>query len=258
MTPARSVRSSVVRATAGVLAAVSLGAAVAHGQDGRDALVAGLRAGDVEARRAAVMRIAETGDSSLAAALVPLLEDRAEVVRATAAGALGRLRSRATVEPLAARLGREKRVFVRKSIASALGEIGDATAVAPLVARIGREKDREARAALVTALGRIGDRAAVLPLRERLGDRDEFVRREAVRALGLVGDASAVPDLARLLARDREADVRRHAAEALARIGGAEARDALALAVRDPDPYVADIAFDALRRLGGQTPPGGN
>jgi hypothetical protein len=30
------------------------------------------------------------------------------------------------------------------------------------------------------------------------------------------------------------------------------------LAVRDPDPFVAAIAFDALRRLGGQTPPGGN
>lgn len=251
MTSARAVRSSVVGATAGALVIVSL-AAARYAQSppvaDRAALVAGLRSTDVEARRDAIIRIGNNGDPSLGGALVPLLDDRAEVVRATAAGELGRLRARDAVEPLAARLAREKRVFVRKTIAYALGEIGDAAAVAPLAARLGRERDREARAALVTALGAIGGRAAVPPLRERLRDKEPFVRREAARALGRIGDPAVVRDLVGMLARDREADVRRHALEALDRIGGPDARAAIASAVRDPDPYVADAAFDAARR----------
>jgi HEAT repeat protein len=75
------------------------------------------------------------------------------------------------------------------------------------------------RRAAAVSLGQIGSREAVPVLIETLSDaRAPYdVRREAARALGLIGDPAAVPALRSVLAH--------------------------------PDPYLSEIAFEALRKL---------
>jgi HEAT repeat protein len=204
----------------------------------------------VETRRDAAARLGALEDAGATGGLVRLLEDPSEIVRATAAGQLGRRGDPSSAAFLASRLGRERRAFVRKEIAYALGAVADRSATAPLVARLEREKDREVRAAIAHALGEIGDSAGVAPLMRLLGDKDEFVRRQAVVALGRLGGPADT--IAERLSGDASPDVRRHAAEALGRLGGPRAASALEGALRDDDPYVAAAAAAALDRLKGE------
>lgn len=245
---ARSVTCTVALAGA-CLVVMPRPAALGQTEAERSAVAASLRSPDAETRRDATMRLGARGDAGAASLIAPLLDDSVEVVRATAAGTLGRLRARDAVGALVARLAREKRPSVRKEIAYALGEIGDRSAVGPLTERLARERDKEVRAATVTALGAIGDVTSVATLSARLGDKEAFVRREAARALGRVGDRSAVPALVDRLASDVESDVRRHAAEALGRLGDERARGPLTTATQDSDPYVVAAAIEALAAL---------
>ena len=205
----------------------------------------------VETRRDAAVRLGSLEDRSATAGLVRLLEDPSEIVRATAAGQLGRREDPTAVPFLASRLGRERRPFVRKEIAYALGAVGDASAASPLATRLERERDREVRAAIAHALGELASPLSVAPLVRLVGDKDDFVRRQAVVALGRIGAGAPVDLLVDRLERDESADVRRHAAEALGRLGGPRAAGALEAARRDPDPYVAAAADAALDRLKG-------
>ncbi|HVF49902.1 MAG TPA: HEAT repeat domain-containing protein [Pyrinomonadaceae bacterium] len=173
---------------------------------------------DVEERRDAVQRLGAMArpESSRAAAVA--LRDSSAIVRATAARAVLSLpatEAQALLRPLL----QDKDEFVRRETAYALGAIKVRAAVGPLVIVLARDKSAAVRGAAAVALGQIGSREAVPALisvlaNERAGDD---VRREAARALGLIGDPSAVPALRAVLT----------------------ARD----------PYLSQIAHDALRKL---------
>jgi HEAT repeat protein len=72
----------------------------------------------------------------------------------------------------------------------------------------------------------VGGRGGLRVLLDLLGDRDPQIRRGAVQSLGTLGDAAAVPFLARLLNDDDE-ELQVAAVGALGRIGSAEAVPAL-------------------------------
>lgn len=84
---------------------------------------------------------------------------------------------------------------------------------------------------------------------DRLMDRSSYVRREAVEALGLQRDATAVPSLALLLTTDRSIRVRAACAEALGWIGDPAAVPDLITALRDEHASVRAAAENALRRI---------
>lgn len=90
------------------------------------------------------------------------------------------------------------------------------------------------------------------------------IQRNAVIALGHFRDASAVPDLGRLLAQDPRPEIRGTAAWALGRIGGAEAVSLLRKAAeRETDERALDEVRHALAALGEagretDLPPSGN
>jgi len=88
--------------------------------------------------------------------------------------------------------------------------------------------------------------AALLPL---LADKDEFVRRETAYALGETRSRTAVEALATALARDKEAGVRGAAAVALGQIGDPAALPSLRAALATRDPYLSEIASEAIRKL---------
>lgn len=163
-------------------------------------------------------------------ALLPLLADKEEFVRQEAAYALGRTRSRSAVSALIERLATDKKDGVRGAAAVALGQIGDEAAVVSLAQVLSpgasstggksrKEQNIFIQRAAAVSLGQIGSRVGVPALLAVLEDETsaDDVRREAARALGLIGDPAAEAALRKvLMARDAYLSFTAH--EALGRI----------------------------------------
>jgi len=81
-----------------------------------------------------------------------------------------------------------------------------------------------------------------------LGDRDADVRRNAVEALGAVGNSRAVESLLATL-DDEEWEVRWYVADALGRIGDPKAIPALEKAINDSDKDIRNMAKAALHEI---------
>ena len=106
----------------------------------------------------------------------------------------------------------------------------------------------EARRAASEALVNIGS-PAISPLIDALKDNNPDVRWAAIRALGKLGDPSAVKPIIKAL-RDEDSGVRKTAAEALGKIGDARATVALIAAVDDEDWSVRQAAVESLGKVG--------
>jgi HEAT repeat protein len=168
-----------------------------------------------------------------AAGLIPLLSDKEEFVRQQTAYALGQTRSRSAIAPLVERLS-DKQDSVRGAAAVALGEIADATAVTYLS----------------TLLSRQAGLATPKKGKKSKPEQNPFVLRAAAHSLGQIGNRAALPALLLALqAETMEDDVRREAAWALGRIGDGSAIPVLQQALTARDPYLAEIAQEALTRI---------
>ena len=100
----------------------------------------------------------------------------------------------------------------------------------------------------VVALGRIGDAGAIPHLVAALKDPAKCVRRRAVEALGKMGNDAAVVPLVEVLS-DRVPQVRAEAVKALGRLGDASVVPVLNERLADPDWEVRVYAARALGRL---------
>jgi HEAT repeat protein len=221
---------------------------------------------DTEERRDAVTRLGAMARVDSSRAALPALKDAAVIVRATAARAILSLpenEAAAALLPLLA----DKNEFVRREAAYALGQTRSRTAVEALSTALARDKEAGVRGAAAVALGQIGDEAAVPVLTEAIGRRiartgflnritfrrteeNEFVRRASAVALGQMKSRAAVPALINALANERAGDdVRREAARALGLIGDPAAIPTLRAALAARDPYLSEIASEAIRRL---------
>ena len=170
------------------------------------------------------------------AALLPLLRDRDEFVRRETAYALGETRSRAAVPALIATLTGDKKPSVRGASAVALGLIGDEAAVIPLTQIVARRTPASS--------------GLLRRVRRRPSEENEFVRRAAAVSLGQIRSRVAVPALITALTDERaDADVRREAARALGLIGDPEAAAPLRAVLNARDPYLSHLAYEALRRI---------
>lgn len=231
-----------------------------------------LTSAEFEERRDAVMRLGAMGRPEASRAAAAALGDRSPVVRATAARAVLSL-TPSEAAGLILPLLSDRDEFARREAAYALGLARDPSAVAALAAALEADREASVRGAAAVALGQIGDPSAApflagslarrLPPRvgrerprRRRVEQDEFVRRAAALSLGQLRSREAVPVLIESLADERAPDdVRREAARALALIGDPSALPALRAAVTSRDPYLARLAFDAVRSLEAQTPP---
>jgi HEAT repeat protein len=198
--------------------------------------VPALRDSEISVRVAATHAVLALPADEAAALIIPLLGDRkSEFVRREAAYALGETRSPVAIEPLLTALARDKEAGVRGAAAVALGQIGDARAVTALSAALDR---------------RVPGSGLLKRITRGTTEENEFVRRAVAEALGRIGNRAAVPALIAALTNERAGDdVRREAARALGLIGDPAAVPALRSVLTAPDPYLARIAFDVLRRL---------
>jgi HEAT repeat protein len=225
-----------------------------------------LASGDAEERRDAVTRLGAMARADSSRVALPALKDSSVIVRATATRAILSLPAGEAAAALLPLLS-DKNEFVRREAAYALGETRNRTAVEALATALARDKEAGVRGAAAVALGQIGDEAAVPVLTEAIGRRiartgflnritfrrteeNEFVRRSAAVALGQMKSRAAVPALISALANIRAGDdVRREAARALGLIGDPSAIPTLRAALTARDPYLSEIASEALRKL---------
>ncbi len=233
-----------------------------------------LSSGDVEERRDGVTRLGSMHHPDASRAALPALKDPMPIVRATAAVAILNLPAEESSIHLVPLLS-DKAEFVRREAAYALGRTRSGTAVPFLVEHLNTDKEDGVRAAAAVALGQIGNQAAVLSLssvldpqlgsteagkkKKRRKEQNPFVLRAAVNSLGQIKSSVAVPVLIALLGDEKaHEDVRREAANALGMIGDTSAIPALQSVLNSADPYLAEAAYNAVRRLSKPPVPGGH
>ncbi len=193
-------------------------------------------------RDAAGEALGKLGDHSAVAALIRRLDPGPAAVQSNSPG----LVVGDSQTPLPEWVRRER---TERDIATvrSLGALRDASAVGPIVNQGLGSNDLELRIASAVALGKIGDAAAVpalenvlqdyyraaptnddravviqspasAPSVEKFDERQAYLRTAVVRALGEIGDPSAVPVLKRAFYNDNNSIVRDEAADALSRI----------------------------------------
>ena len=129
--------------------------------------------------------------------------------------------------------------------------------VAKLLSALRHPEPTRAGLAIDILAGKLHEPRAVGPLIELMNTAfDPFIRAQAARGLGLIGDRDAIPSLAQVLSNpDAPLSARCEAACALGRIGGEEAELALSQAFSDPRASIAEAAWEAYQTLRGLDPP---
>jgi HEAT repeat protein len=178
-------------------------------------------------RRLALKRRDTDGRTRVAATLTALLESRSELTRRVAADALFLdLREPGVRLSLTTALGREKAPAVKAALLRQLCYGPTAETERTAIALLGLPSAEAVRSQAVNCLGRgPPSEKAVNALRAALrSDTSPAVRGDACAALGALGVAAAIPDMARML---EVADVGSRCAAALAALGSAPAYAAL-------------------------------
>lgn len=221
-----------------------------------------LNSSEMEERRDAVMRLGSMRLPAASRTVLPALNDESPMVRATAAQAILSLGPTESVSNLLPLLN-DKDEFVRREASYALGLTRSHDASAALSERLLNDKDDGVKAAAAIALGQIADEAAVVALvgtlapqlsapanKKRKSEDNVFVLRAAAVALGQIRSRAGTAALISVLNNEKlPSDVRRESARSLGLIGDQDAVPALRAASTAADPYLAEIAIEALRKL---------
>ena len=109
--------------------------------------------------------------------------------------------------------------------------------------------DKNLQKEAIIALGNIGDAAAVPKLLNSLESSSKTIRIRTTIALGKIGYQSATHAILNLL-KDKNPHIRQKAAEALGYIGNVDAIPALWEVTKDEKDYVRSHAFRSLKLLG--------
>jgi len=100
----------------------------------------------------------------------------------------------------------------------------------------------------LTALGRLGDERAVEPLASALKDEDRYIRSEAAKTLGILGSAAAIEPLIAAL-EDSDDHVQRAVIVALGVIGDECAIEPLKQALEDQSYFTRSEAEKSIRQI---------
>ncbi|PKN12721.1 MAG: hypothetical protein CVU69_04990 [Deltaproteobacteria bacterium HGW-Deltaproteobacteria-4] len=197
------------------------------------------------------------GEAALAAIFATLNDDRWVVLR-NAAQILGEIRAAAAIEPLRDLL-HHRDLRVRREALRALTRIGGNSVIA-IIAKILQGEDSDLRRQAMLCLGAIKNPAATIPLLiQFLQVKDwRFLRLEekidAIRALGEIGSAEALPELMSivnhrcLFYRSRNNVLRAAALLTIGEIGGFEAISFLETMGEASNPIVQKAAISALKQ----------
>lgn len=180
-------------------------------------------------RREAVVTLGEMGDERCVEPLVRALRDGDWQVREAAVEAIAEVGS-----PAVELLVRYMRDWeARKYVIQAMGKINDERVLDPLMSMLHNDEFKDDATRALIDLGK----PAVPKLIAALTDREEFVRKQAILALGEIKDSEAVDPLIAML-QDQDWLTRLTAAAALEQVGDLRGRDAIKPLMKDPDLVV--------------------
>lgn len=174
--------------------------------------------------------------------------DRREPYRAVMRAAVDR-----ALEPLEARLA-DPRPEAVVTAAEFLGHTGSPQAI-PLLLPLVRHRSDGVREAALLALAEIGGREVVRPAMPALKDESVVVRLAAAKTIGVAGDSSATPVLARRLEIEEDEGVQAELLRSIGRLGAPEALELLAKyaepggLLKRRTPYVRSAAIEGLGQL---------
>ncbi|MBI1976160.1 MAG: HEAT repeat domain-containing protein [Candidatus Omnitrophica bacterium] len=180
-------------------------------------------------------------------ALIKGLKHENKEIRSESALRLGHLRVKEAVDALIDLASQDQESVVRRSAVWALGAIEDARAIPTLVAALG-EEDVSLRIDAINALKNFKE-AAVPGLLKGIEHEKKEIRSGAAYVLGEMKAAVAVELLMQLVQQDKEISVRREAVRALGAIGDARALPALVAALGDSDSSVRSDARNAVKNF---------
>jgi len=186
------------------------------------------------------------GRTTTIKALIRQLGSKNERMAIEAAVALINLREKAVPDLIKA-LG-SPNLRIRRKIVWPLLTIADERAIDPLIAALQYDSDAKVRRNAARALGLIGGVRAINPLINAFGDNDDRVRWDAAVALEKIGPV-AIESLVVALQYGGE-KVRAGAVQALGWIRHASAIESLAAALHDKDAEVRTRAAFALGWIG--------
>ena len=160
-------------------------------------------------RERALENVRRLGRKEAVPGLIGALGEPNPKLKGQIATVLGELKDRAAVTALADSLdlggGNAEINAANKEIARALGELGGPEAVKPLLQLLKGTRDNFVRVEAIAALGRLKDRAAVDLLSQMATDDslDALINKKAILALSEINDPSALPVYLRMLFFDR-------------------------------------------------------
>lgn len=216
-----------------------------------DAIIIALGSEDEHDREDAVEALSELSDPRILLPLIGTLKDDSPFVRRITAEALGKTNSLKAVQPLMRALADDDR-YVRETVAESLGRLGDLSL--PELIRGLQARDWRIRTGSLIALrinsGKIPSYDSVL---EKLYDDSHYVRREAVKTLGRIGNYTIVPYIIQAT-KDQDAGVRLRAITALGKIGDkGEVIPVLSRCLNDSDSAVRIRAREVMTKMAGET-----
>jgi eukaryotic-like serine/threonine-protein kinase len=204
-----------------------------------------LRDTDMDVQNRAVEVLIRAGDSSVVRHLVEVLKDDNEYARRAAVEVLNELGDARSVKFLLDAI-KDADWWVRSRAADALARIGGPR-VLQAVLQLVRDKDEDVRRAAIEILNQTKDEMAVDSLIEATHDTDWWVSERAVDALADIGNRKALPRLLEML--DGQPRSLPTALRALGKLGDASALPAVLSRFQHPDLAVRVEAVAALPRL---------
>lgn len=153
------------------------------------------------------------------------------------------------VEPLISAL-KHSSSKVRWIAARALGEIKDTRSIEPLI-KASVDNDSLVRLTITNILTGIDDLRVIEALVARLTDKDYLVSHSALTpfADGKIKHSLAVEPIMKFLT-DKDLEVRKNALKALGKIGDPRALSSIASLINDPDLTIQEHVVWALKELG--------
>lgn len=211
-----------------------------------DSIISAFSSTDENLREEAVIALSELANAKAVFPLITALQDRSPYVRRSAAEALGKSGSSKVVKPLIEALTDDDR-YVREMAAQALGHLGK-IAIPSLLQSIS-DPDWRIRVGVVVSLRVSTNFVDPDPIIRILADKSIYVRREAVKTLGRIGDKKILPYLVEAT-NDPDAGVRLRAVRAVAKVGSRDnILPILQRCMQDSDSAVRLRANEELQRI---------